>query len=90
MYGLSPMQVKSLVPMSIEQLRLEGKKNSRAKHVLMLWFIDASGTPFWFVESEVRALELDQRWPWYMTQNWGIKRINAERRLLSQSCPQSL
>lgn len=78
-YGLKQWQIDSLVPMSIEQLRLENKHNSRAKGVLQLWFIDASGGDHLFIESEIRTLQLDQRFSWYMRANRGIKYINRER-----------
>ena len=90
MYGLNAWQINSLTPMSMEQLRLEHRRNTRHKRCLQLWYIDASGKDHLFIESEIVNLSLDERFPWHMTRDWGVKRINAYRRAsaaLVQSLP---
>ena len=73
-----------LVPMSKEQLKLEGVKNFRRANLRQLWFVDGLGNTYLLVTSEIELLGLDIRWPWYMKANWGIKQINKYRQLADQ------
>lgn len=73
-----------LVPMSMEQLKLEGARNTRRGDLRQLWFVDGLGNSYLLVTSEIELLGLDVSWPWYMRANWGIKRINQYRQLLGQ------
>ena len=73
------LKTNNLVPMSIEQLRMEHKHNTRHKRCLNLWFIDGLGEPYYLVESEIYKFGMDKKYPWYLKSNWGIKRINQTR-----------
>ena len=74
-----------LVPMSREQLRLEGKKNSRHGSLRQLWFVDGIGTSHLLITREIELLGLAVKWPWYMKVNWGIRRINQGRELINEA-----
>jgi len=70
----------NLVPMSTEDMRMRGYRNSRRADLLDLWFVDASGEAYGLVRREVLGAGLDERWPEYMEHNYGIKQINEWRR----------
>ena len=73
-------KLRTLVPMSSEDMRMRGYRNSRHHDLLDLWFIDASGDAYGLVRSEIEAAGLDKRWPLYMAHDYGIKVINGWRR----------
>ena len=77
MYGLGEQQIKNLMPMSTEDLRARGYRNSRHGSLLQLWFVDGLGKGHCFINSELVNLRLDVKWPWYMKHNRGIRSINS-------------
>jgi len=74
------INIDSLIPMSIEDLRIRKRKNRRSKRCLNLYFVDGLGEEWMLVESEIYKFGLDKKFPWYLKNNWGIKRINQFRR----------
>ena len=78
---------KRLVPMSMQELRQRGWKNSRHRGLLCLYFVDGLGESYWLVDPEIRAAGLDKRWPAYTRHDYGIRRINHWRRCRSAEAP---
>jgi hypothetical protein len=79
---LSEIKALDLVPMSIEELRMLGRKNTRAKGVVQLWYVDGLGRDYMFLGREIQLLELDKKFPDYIKRNLGIKKINHLRQEL--------
>lgn len=71
-----------LVPMSIEELKLNHYHNRRTNKIMQLWFVDQSGNHYLFIESEIKALKLNDKYPFYIKTNFGIKKINKFRSAL--------
>jgi len=68
-----------LVPMSMEELKLNHYHNRRTNKIMQLWFVDQSGNHHLFIESEIKSLKLNEKYPFYMITDWGIKKINRFR-----------
>jgi len=70
-----------LVPMSREELKLRGRKNTRRRDsgLRQLWWLDGLGNAYMLLGSEMARFGLTEKWPRCLNANYGIKAINAMR-----------